>query len=55
MQEADVTDRPKFLRNVDLDDEGKFCAPALSKKFVDMAKNRTFSFRKSKLFSSRQV
>ena len=51
MQEADVSDRPKFLRDVDLDDEVKFCAPALPKSFVERAKHKTFSFRKSKCIS----
>jgi len=48
MQEADVSDRPKFLRDVDLDDEVKFCASALPKAFVERARHKTFSFRKSK-------
>ena len=47
LQEDDFKDKPKFLRDVNLDDEGDFCAPALSRSFADRAKQKTFSFRKS--------
>jgi len=50
IQQADGPNRPKFLREVDLDDEGEFSAPALSHSIVNRAKHKTFSFRKSEYY-----
>lgn len=47
MQQGNGASRPKFLRDVDADDERQFSAPAISTSFVNRAKHQIFSFRKS--------